>query len=340
MKKRLLIPTLAILPASLHAQELSDMQQCLLDKMNTTNSNITVAEVRQQCEQQLRAAPAEEVVEVDAVEGEAGALTKRMQSEQVTEFDPYVLTPHRRNYMLPMITTNNINRQQYADLQDYQRNLEEYEAKFQLSFKVPFNKESLLFEDDKFFFGFTVQSWWQVYSDNISKPFRETNYMPELFYATPTGWHPFGTNTAIVVGGEHLSNGRSQPLSRSWNRFYAQLVVEKGDWVFSVKPWVRLQEDAKTDPLQASGDDNPNIEDYVGNYEFVTAYDDGDFEYVLKLRHAIDTGRGSAEVNWTFPIWGKFTGYTSLFTGYGESLIDYNHKQTRFGIGIALNNIL
>ena len=71
-----------------------------------------------------------------------------------------------------------------------------------------------------------------------------------------------------------------------------------------------------------------------------TAYNDGDFEYILRLRHAVDTGRGSAELNWTFPIGGKFIGYTSIFTGYGESLIDYNHKQTRFGIGIALNNIL
>ncbi|MFP3527139.1 phospholipase A, partial [Pantoea sp. SIMBA_072] len=83
-----------------------------------------------------------------------------------------VLTPHRRNYLLPVITTNNINRLQYADVEGYEQNLEDYEAKFQLSFKVPFNKESLLFEDDQLFFGLTVQSWWQVYSSNISKPFR------------------------------------------------------------------------------------------------------------------------------------------------------------------------
>ena len=323
-----------------HAQQLSEMQQCLLDKMNTAEATkTTIADVRSQCEEQLRSAEDEEVDEVDAVE-EQGVLTNRMKSEKVTQFDPYVLTPHRRNYMLPVLTTNNINRIQYADIEGYKQNLEEYESKFQLSFKVPLNKESLLFEDDQFFFGFTVQSWWQVYSDNISKPFRETNYMPEFFYATPTGWHPFGTNTALVFGAEHLSNGRSQPLSRSWNRFYAQFVVEKGRFVFSLKPWVRLQEDAKTDPLQSSGDDNPNITDYVGNYEFTTAYSDGDFEYILKLNHAIDTGRGSAELNWTFPLGGKFIGYTSIFTGYGESLIDYNHKQTRFGIGIALNNVL
>jgi phospholipase A1 len=324
---------------NVQAQELSNMQQCLLGKMNDANAEVTIADVRAQCEEELRSAEDEDIVEVDAVE-QPGALTNRMKSEQVTQFDPYVLTPHRRNYLLPVITSNNINREQYASVDDYEQNLEDYEAKFQFSFKVPFNRESLLFEEDKLFFGLTVQSWWQVYSDDISKPFRETNYMPEIFYATPTGWHPFGTNTGIVFGAEHLSNGRSQPLSRSWNRFYAQFFVEKGRFVFSLKPWIRLQENRKTDPMQASGDDNPNITDYVGDYEFTTAYSDGDFEYILRLRHAIDTGRGSAELNWTFPIGGKFIGYTSIFTGYGESLIDYNHKQTRFGIGIALNNIL
>ncbi len=330
----------ALAAVNVQAQELSDMQQCLLDEMNNTKADATIADIRSTCEEQLRSAENDEdIVEVDAVE-DPGALTSRMKSEQVTQFDPYVLTPHRRNYLLPVITTNNINRLQYADVEGYEQNLEDYEAKFQLSFKVPFNKESLLFEDDQLFFGLTVQSWWQVYSSNISKPFRETNYMPEVFYATSTGWHPFGTNTALVFGLEHLSNGRSQPLSRSWNRGYTQFVVEKGRFVFSFKPWIRLQEDAKTDPLQSSGDDNPNITDYVGDYEFTTAYSDGDFEYILRLKHAIDTGRGSAELNWTFPLGGKFIGYTSIFTGYGESLIDYNHKQTRFGIGIALNNVL
>lgn len=329
----------ALAAVNVQAQELSNMQQCLLDEMNSTDVDTTIAEVRAQCEEKLRTADDEDIVEVDGIE-QPGALTNRMKSEQVTEFDPYVLTPHRRNYLLPIMTSNNINRQQYASVDDYEQNLEDYEAKFQISFKIPFNKESLLFEEDKLFFGLTVQSWWQVYSDDISKPFRETNYMPEIFYATPTGWHPFGTNTGVSFGAEHLSNGRSMPLSRSWNRVYAQFFVEKGRFVFSLKPWIRLQEDRKTEPMQASGDDNPNITDYVGDYEFSTAYSDGDFEYIFRLRHAIDTGRGSAELNWTFPIGGKFIGYTSIFTGYGESLIDYNHKQTRFGIGIALNNVL
>ncbi|MAF74997.1 MAG: phospholipase [Idiomarinaceae bacterium] len=342
MPRRTLLPLFCLFfvaMPSLKAQELSAMQECLLDAMNKEEASLTIAEVRQQCMEKLRQEESEDVVKIDKVE-DPGALTKRLQSEKVTEFDPYVLTPHRRNYILPVWGTTDINTAPYQNFQGYEDNLEEYEAKLQLSFKVPVNKESLLVEGDKLFFGFTMQSWWQVYASNISKPFRETNYQPEVFYTTPTGWHPFGTNTGLAVGVEHLSNGRSQELSRSWNRAYVQLVAEKGPFVFSLKPWIRFQEDEKSDPMQSSGDDNPDITDYVGDYEFTIAANIDDFEYTLNLRHAIETGRGSAEFNFTFPLWGKFIGYTSLFTGYGESLIDYNHKQTRFGVGIALNNVL
>lgn len=318
-------------------KKITEQQQCLLDRIKDSEAGTKVTEIVDWCKDNLSK-------ERQSTKGkqkpQPGIVTKRLKSEQVSQFDPYTLTPHRRNYMLPVLTTTNINRLQYSDLESYEQRLEDYEAKFQLSFKVPFNKSKLLFEDDRLFFGFTVSSWWQVYSDGISKPFRETNYMPEVFYVAPTDWHPFESNTAIVIGAEHLSNGRSQPLSRSWNRIYAQFIAEKGPFVFTLKPWLRIQEEAKTDPLESSGDDNPNIEDYVGNYQFSTAYRDGDFEYIFRLNHAVETGRGSAELNWTFPLWGKFIGYTSLFTGYGDSLIDYNHKQTRFGVGIALNNIL
>ena len=170
----------ACLAPAVQAQELSSMQQCLLDAMNKENASITVAEVRQQCTEKLREEDNQDVVKIDEVK-EPGALTKRMQSEKVTEFDPYVLTPHRRNYILPVWGTTDINTAPYQNFQGYEDSLEEYEAKLQLSFKVPVNKESLLIEGDKLFFGFSMQSWWQVYASNISKPFRETNYLPEIF---------------------------------------------------------------------------------------------------------------------------------------------------------------
>lgn len=83
------------------------------------------------------------------------------------------------------------------------------------------------------------------------------------FYVTPLGWHPFDGNTGLVVGVEHQSNGRSGTLSRSWNRVYAELLYENGDWLYFLKPWYRIQEDEKLDPSLPEGDDNPDIADYI-----------------------------------------------------------------------------
>ena len=47
--------------------------------------------------------------------------------------------------------------------------------------------------------------------------------------------------------------------------------------------------------------------------------------------------RGAGELGWLFPF-GKsgVYGYVKYFTGYGESLIDYNRHTDKVGIGFAI----
>ncbi|MFX6372590.1 phospholipase A, partial [Acinetobacter baumannii] len=70
------------------------------------------------------------------------------------------------------------------------------------------------------------------------------------------------TNSFWGFGAVHQSNGKSGLLSRSWNRIYGTMIFDAGPLAFATKIWWRIPEDEKTDPYQASGDDNPNIEDY------------------------------------------------------------------------------
>ena len=271
---------------------------------------------------------------------ELSPLEERLKNERATRDNPAVITPHKRNYILPISYVDNPNGEPFRAInEDFE--LDNFEAKFQLSFKAPV-AESLIKDEDVLFFGFTIQSYWQMYNSDVSSPFRETNYQPEFFYGFTNDlevgeWR----NLVNLIGIEHQSNGRSQPLSRSWNRLYAQIVWENNNWLFMFKPWYRLPEKEKTEPNQPDGDDNPDIGDYMGFFEFSTHYqwDDQTFSMMLRNNLRSENNRGAIQLDWTFPMGKRFKGYAELFHGYGESLIDYNHKTTRLGIGVLLTDV-
>jgi phospholipase A1 len=324
------------------------VEECVLQQFKSGNGNLTLTEIREICEEAAPDADGEDNSDADDSEfalientiETPGVITKRMFKESRSQFDPYVITPHKMNYVLPIMATNKINKDAYTSLEGFEENLENIEAKFQLSLKVPLSYDSMLIEGDGLYMGFTLEAWWQVYAENISKPFRETNYQPEIFYLAPMNWHPFEGNTGLAIGIEHQSNGRGQILSRSWNRVYANFLYEKDNFALSFKPWLRIAEDAKESEFDPDGDDNPDIADYMGNFELGMVYQWRDYELSFKGRRNFSTNYGAAEIGLTFPLWGKLRGYATAFSGYGESLIDYDHKQTRVGLGIALNNVL
>ena len=192
--------------------------------------------------------------------------------EKITSDNPYVLTPHKMNYMLPVSIVDAINRDAYREFSSSTDELKDVEAKFQISLKIPLLTGDFLNEGDQIFFGFTLESWWQIYAKELSKPFRETNYQPEFFYVTPINYHPFGGNSALIVGLEHQSNGQSQLLSRGWNRVYLNYLYEKRNFALSLRPWYRIPEGEKSSPTSGQGDDNPDILDYMGHFELGLAY--------------------------------------------------------------------
>lgn len=267
----------------------------------------------------------------------------RIERERAVQDNRSVLLAHKRNYLLPLTYAARPNDDVFeAGSSDFGEDLDNVEIQFQLSIKAAL-AEGLFTEQDALLVGATVRAFWQAYNGDISAPFRETNYEPELFWLTPVPWKVLGGDASLfALGFSHQSNGRSQPFSRSWNRLYASVIWERWRYVFQFKAWWRIPEDEKDDPLNSDGDDNPDIEDFLGNFEFTTAYRKNDYEVSVMLRNNLERedNRGAIQVDLTFPLQRRFRGYLQFFNGYGESLIDYDAHIERIGIGILLSDLL
>lgn len=207
------------------------------------------------------------------------------------------------------------------------------ETKMQISLKTKI-AEDLFGTHADLWAGYTQQSNWQVYNrGKKSAPFRNSDYAPELFITQPVKANlPFGGKLRMLgVGYIHQSNGQSQPLSRSWNRIYAMAGMEWGKLSVIPRIWARL------DP-GADKDDNPDIMRYMGYGDLRLAYQ-FDNKHALSgtLRYNPKHNKGAVQLNYTFPLKGNLKGYVQGFYGYGESLIDYNHKQKGIGLGLMFN---
>jgi phospholipase A1 len=248
----------------------------------------------------------------------------------------FTLRPYKPVYILPVFYSSSPNTHPTspnpANDATLKGPLDHLEGKFQLSLKAKM-LDNVLVDHGSLWFGYTQSSRWQVYNHATSRPFRETNYEPELIYTAPTHYSLFGVDGKMVgLSLTHQSNGRDIPQSRSWNRVIGQVGFESGNWTALVRPWLRIRE-------KADKDDNSDILDYVGRGEVVLIRKLDNQQVAITLRHTLrggDKSRGSVAVDWAFPVYGYLKGHVQVFTGYGESLIDYNRRQTSVGVGLSL----
>ncbi|MGX5914300.1 phospholipase A [Aliidiomarina sp. Khilg15.8] len=259
----------------------------------------------------------------------------RADAERASADNPYVITPHRPNYVLPAKITTRRNRSSFEDIPSTNI-IDDVELKLQFSFKYPLST-SLFGTKHSVWVAYTQQSFWQAYNNQESRPFRETNYEPEVFVAfdiddvTILGIDPKFLNISL----NHQSNGRSEPTSRSWNRVIAEFVFEYDNLAVSLRPWWRI-------PEPSNDDDNPDIRSYLGYGDFNAVYTWDDYSVDIMLRNNLRTSnnRGALQLGFTFPLWNRFRGYVQYFNGYGESMVDYDFHTQSLGVGIILTNWL
>jgi len=260
------------------------------------------------------------------------ALSRHWELDDAAKQGAFLFRAHRPNYFLPIKYSTSPNDTPFQDtFVQPDLGLDSIEAELQLSFKIKGMEGVFGHDDFDLWFGYTITSFWQAYNDGISSPFRETNYEPEAFLTYRTDYEIAGFRGHFInLGMVHQSNGRSEGLSRSWNRVYAQFGFERDNLAVLFRPWYRIPE--------SDEDDNPDIEDYLGHGDLQVIYRKGRNAYSLLLRNNLkrSDNRGAVKLNWSFPLYGRLKGYVQYFNGYGESLIDYNHSQQSFGLGVSL----
>ncbi len=205
-----------------------------------------------------------------------------------------------------------------------------YEAKFQFSLKTKIARK-LFWGHGDLWVAYTQKAHWQVYNKLLSRPFRELNYEPEIILNFATNYKVGGLKGSMLgVALTHQSNGRTIPLSRSWNRIIFHAGFEDKHWQIMLRPWIRLKDEE---------DENPDIADFTGRGEAVVVRNINKHQLSAVVTHSLRTkngGRGSIQLNWVLPVVNNFRLQLQVFDGYGETLQDYNYRQTTIGISVAL----
>ena len=268
--------------------------------------------------------------------GRGSLLDSRWELARDSKLGTFQLRAYKPVYLMPAVWTDDKNQLPQSPnpnntVTDAQQ-LDSAELKFQLSFKTKL-AQNLVGDNGDLWMGYTQSSRWQAYNGEQSRPFRETNYEPEVMLAFRNnyrlgGWK--GRMTALHFN--HQSNGRSDPFSRSWNRVILNVGLDRENWALMLRPWVRIKEDA-------ADDNNRDIEDYMGRGDATLVWNRDGHELALMARHSLrggDRSHGALQLDYGFPINNLLRGHIQLFDGYGESLIDYNHRARYVGVGFSL----
>lgn len=260
----------------------------------------------------------------------------------ISDFETY-----KANYLLITGTSNKNDTPETPNrVNNVDRNLDPQDLKFQLSLKsellnnIPLIRNLPYVTSSRLWGAYTQQSYWQIFNGANSRPLRENDYEPEIILSlgidnaingVKKDYIPRMLNFGIV----HQSNGQSNPLSRSWNRAYIEGGFELTHRIsLMVRPWWRI-------PENKSQDDNPDIEKYLGygdiNLRWETEKHNTAVSLLLRNNLRRDN-KGFAQIDLQQRVFNNpyLKLHLMLSSGFGETLLDYNHSQNILGLGISL----
>lgn len=285
---------------------------------------------------------------VDCRNGSPSELSRFWELEAGSDCGRFNLRSYRP-ISLSLIASDSVNTAPSSPTPGHTASYQPYltsEERIQLSVRVKIGQGFLTGFDssghDSLWFAYSQQSYWQFFTSSISRPFRSTDHEPEIMYIAPTdaqlpgGWRLRYSGISL----NHQSNGQSLPLSRSWNRVILMAGMEK-DSRFTLRGryWYRI-------PEETPEDDNPEISDTVGRAELAGTWNvNKDNRLGLSVRHSLRAqANGSYRLEWLKTLGDSGQSqrdsglrfHVQLFSGYGDSLVDYNRQRTVLSIGLSL----
>jgi len=269
---------------------------------------------------------------------EAGDFEGIKNKETKTSIDKWLdgdfgLKPHKVNYILPYgyrstPYTSHVPTIIYNNI----------EAELQVSLKLQLF-ENLFGLKEKYYIAYTQQAFWQLYID--SSPFRESLYNPEAFVEFPISDRKsmFGLRS-VTFGYAHESNG--QPNTEGITFSTSQTLENLSRSINYLYLKTRLQHDALITDLTlgypiSDLSDNPDIIDYIGYTKIKFSYFLEENMFTFMARGNFETGKGAVEGTYSYPLIKNTNLYIKIFSGYGESLIDYNKNFAKYSIGFSFS---
>lgn len=256
---------------------------------------------------------------------QTSALNKRWEEARASN-NTLTITLYRPSYVLPYYYTKDPDYAVYVNNTPNDQQIKNSEFKAQLSFYVPVIRNLFYDPNKTLLIAYTQLNYWQVYAS--SQYFRETNYEPEIMVE-----HHFHPNWLFRFGVNHQSNGRGGDLERSWNRIIETLQLSGEKWLASVSVWQLIFKN------QSSNLHNPEIAHYLGYDSILFSYKIKEVRASVQIQN-IESAltRGSITGTLSYPVTEHISIYGQYFNGYGQSLIEYNHRTQAFGVGVAFND--
>lgn len=269
-----------------------------------------------------------ETVDVEKVKND-----KSKESMQKWLDGDFALQTYKTNYILPYGYSN----KEYVSIGPLE--YKNIEAELQVSLKLKVAK-NLLGLHESYYLSYSHQAFWQIYIQ--SAPFRETNYNPEGFVIFPINdTFSYFKLRSLKFALAHKSNGQPNTtdveidgipignVSKSINYVYGSARMQHGALITDFNLLAPLGTGSNLS-------DNPDLMDYLGYGSVKFTYFYFEHMFTLMTRGNLKTKKGALELTYSYPI-RKSNLYIKLFSGYGESLIDYNRNLTKLAIGFSFS---